>query len=457
MGERSEQHPAGQPRVVVVGAGFAGLTAVRTLARSRAGVTLIDRNPASTFQPLLYEVATAGLAESDISAPLRPFAWRHRARFRRGELAGLDQQAAEVELADGSRVGYDYLILAFGTSAAYFGVPGAAEHSYGLYTRQDARRLRCTLIAALEEMSAGPGLSLSVVIVGGGPTGLELAGTLADLRNIALKAAYPDVRPARIKVTLVEQGPVLLAPFAPKLRDYALRALCSRGVDVRLCTAIKEVRAGSVLLDGGSELASDVTVWAAGVAAPLVARTLGLPAGHGGRLQVGADLRVSGSDRIFAAGDLAIEPEHPAPQLAQPAIQQGRHAARQIERLLAGKPTEPFRYHDKGIVATIGRRSAVIELPRLVQLGGTLAWLSWLALHVVTLLGNRSRVITLVNLAWRYLTWSRGGGIIAVGEPPMPWEPPEPLGAEQALRPLSTRGHAQPLAGQAPDSQAAVR
>jgi NADH:ubiquinone reductase (H+-translocating) len=264
----------------------------------------------------------------------------------------------------------------------------------------------------------GADADLAITVVGGGATGVELAGTLAELRNIALPAAFPGIDPASLRVTLIEQAPALLAAFKRREQDYARAQLLNRGVDIRLNTTIKEVAPGGVHLADGTSVPSDVTIWAAGVAAPDAIGRLGLPSGHAGRLQVGRDLRITGQDAIFAIGDISVNSDDPVAQLAQPAIQQGNHAARQIRRLVAGQGTEPFAYHDKGIMATIGSRSAVVELPIGIRLRGTLAWLAWLALHVYSLLGNRNRIVTLINLSWRYLTWKRGGGIIVGDDPP---------------------------------------
>jgi NADH dehydrogenase len=261
-------------------------------------------------------------------------------------------------------------------------------------------------------------------MVGGGATGVELAGTLGELRSTVLRATFPDVDPERMQIRLVEMAPQLLMPFNPKLREYTRRQLVKRGVDIRLNTEIRTVTPDSVLLADGTTLRSDLTVWTAGVAAHKLVADWGLPQGKNGRLLVQPDLRVEGTDRIFAAGDMALDRETPSPQLAQPAIQEGKHAAAQIARLLRGQPTEPFKYHDKGTMATIGRRSAVVELPRGPRVTGTLAWLAWLGLHLFYLLGGRNRVATLINLSWRYISWGHGGGVI-VGD-----EPTEPLHGE---------------------------
>ena len=404
---------AGAARVVIVGAGFGGLAAVRRLARTGTRATLIDRNIYATFQPLLYEVATAGLTSSDVAFPARSVSRRYHAAFRHGDLASMDSAAGQITLADGATFGYDYLILATGVSAAYHGVAGAAEYSLGLYTRHDAIVLRDRIMTGLERISlTGLSNDVTVTVIGGGATGVELAGSIADLRNIALAASYPEIDRTRLHVSLIEREPALLAPFRPALRDYTRRQLVKRGVDVRLGTATREITPNHVLLADGTALDSDITVWAAGVAAPEAVSGWGLPQAGGGRIIVGPDLRVAGQDRIFAIGDIALIEDHPLPQLAQPALQMGKHAADQIRRLADGQPTVPFRYQDKGIMATIGYRSAVVQLPRHVRIHGTIAWLAWLALHLITLLGGRNRLTALINMSWRYLTWRRGGGLI---------------------------------------------
>ncbi len=410
---RNRRRAAEGPEVLIVGGGFAGLNAMHALARSNARVTIVDGNVYSTFQPLLYEVATAGLTSADVAYPLWTAAWQRGASFRKGQLASLDLEQRTATLAGGERLSYDYLIIATGVSAAFFGVAGAAENSMSLYTRRDAVALRNTLLDALERRNEGQtDPELDVTIVGGGATGVELAGTLAELRNLALPAVYPEIDRSMFKVRLIEMGPALLAPYDDKLRRYTRQQLVDRGVEVLLKTEIKEVRPSSVLLADGSEFRSDITVWAAGVSAPDAGWTAGLPRGKGGRIEVEPDLRVTGQDRVFAVGDVSINKAAPIAQLAQPAIQEGRHAGEQVARMIAGKPTSRFKYHDKGTMATIGRRSAVVELRGGLRLRGTLAWLAWLGLHLIYLLGNRNRVVTLVNLSWRYLTWSRGGGVI---------------------------------------------
>jgi NADH:ubiquinone reductase (H+-translocating) len=388
-------------------------------------VTLVDGHLYSTFQPLLYEVATAGLNPGDVAYPAGGFAGRHGANFRHGELATIDPAGRRIKLTNGLELGYDYLIIATGVAAAYHGIKGAVENSFALYTRTDAIRLRDHLMAAFERLSVEGG-DLHITVAGGGATGVELAGALAELSATVLAATFPDVDPARVHVRMIEMSPSLLTPFNEKLREYARKQLDKRGVDIRLNTRIAEITDSQVLLADGDPLPSGLTVWAAGVGAADAVAGWGLPQGHGGRILVGSDLRVQGQDRIFAVGDIAENPDDPTPQLAQPAIQMGKHAGAQIVRLHRQIATEPFRYHDKGEMATIGRRSAVVQLPRGLRLTGTLAWLSWLALHLFYLLGGRNRISTMINLTYRYVAWGHGGAVIVGDAPDAPDDPGQP-------------------------------
>jgi NADH:ubiquinone reductase (H+-translocating) len=404
--------------VLVCGAGFGGLSTIKRLTRAGLRVTILDGNLYSTFQPLLYQVATAGLNPGDVCYPVGGFVRRYGAIYRRGQLAAVDPESRRVTLTDGREFGYDYLIIATGVSASYYGIKGAAEHTFALYTRRDAMVLRDHLMLGFERLSEESADShLTITVIGGGATGVELAGTLAELRGTVLGATFPDVDPSRVHVRLVEMSPSLLGPFHEKLREYARVQLVKRDVDIRLNTRIAEVTADRVLLADGEDLPSDLTVWAAGVAAAQDVAGWGLPQGKNGRITVGPDLRVTGQDRIFAVGDIAINPDDPTPQLAQPALQMGRHAAAQIVKLEAKAATEPFKYHDKGTMATIGRRSAVVQLAGGLRLTGTLAWLAWFALHLVYLLGGRNRVTALINLTYRYVSWGHGGAVIVGDEP----------------------------------------
>ncbi len=422
---RSHKADPGAPHVVICGAGFAGLSAISRLTRAGLRVTLVDGHLYSTFQPLLYQVATAGLNPGDVTYPSGSFAGRYGANFRHGELAAIDPASRLVKFDNGLELSYDYLIIATGVAAAYHGITGAAEHTFALYTRSNSVALRDHLMAAFERLSVASG-DLHITVAGGGATGVELAGTLAELSATVLDATFPDVDPARIHVRLIEMAPALLTSFNERLREYARGQLDKRGVDIRLNTRIAEITSSQVLLADGENLPSDLTVWAAGVGAADAVTAWGLPQGKGGRILVGSDLRVHGQDRIFAVGDIAENPDDPTPQLAQPALQMGRHAAKQIVRLHRQTATEPFHYHDKGQMATIGRRSAVVQLPQGLRLRGTLAWLSWLALHLFYLLGGRNRISTMINLIYRYVAWGHGGGVIVGDEPEVPVQSPAP-------------------------------
>jgi NADH:ubiquinone reductase (H+-translocating) len=402
---------------VIVGGGFAGLTAARTLRATPAEVVLLDRNLHNTFQPLLYQVASGGLNPGDVTYSLRAFAGRFgNVRYRRAAVTGVDAAQRRVALAGGGSLAYDYLILAPGVTPNYFGVPGAAAHSSHIYTRNAAVELRDRLLGGLETLAQDGAGEAAVVVVGGGAVGVEMAGALADLRNTALPLAYPELHPSQLRIVLVELTAELLAPFVPALRAYTLRQLRRRGVEVRLGTSVVEVRRDRVLLSDGEVLPSVATVWATGVTADAQVSGWGLPQTRGGRIAVAPDLRVLGQDAVFAVGDVAAREDEPLPQLAQPAIQGGRHAARQVRRLLADLPTEPFTYRDKGIMATVGRNAAVVQFPWGLRLRGPVAWLAWVALHIVTLMSHRNRLATLANLAVRYVSWKRSANVI-VGDP----------------------------------------
>jgi NADH dehydrogenase len=422
--------------VIIIGAGFAGQSAVAGLRKAGARVTIIDKNLYSTFQPLLYQVATGGLNPGDIAYPVGGFAAPRGARYRRGELAAIDADRRIITLDDGREFSYDYLVIATGVTANYFGIPGAAEHTFGLYNRGDAIVLRDHIMNGFEQLSADTTgkRELAVTVVGGGATGVEMAGTLAELGSTLLQATFPNVKPSQVHVRIIEMAPHLLMPFDARLREYAAKQLRARGTELLLSTTLKSVGPDRVVLAcgdaGDRELRSDLTIWAAGVAAPDSVREWGLPQGRGGRIEVGPDLRVRGQDRIFAVGDIAVQTDTPAPQLATPALQEGKHVAEQIASLINGGPTTAFRFHNRGMMATIGRRSAVVQIPRVPTFTGTLAWLAWLALHLAYLLGFRNRIQTLINLSWRYIAWGRGGGAI-LGD-----EPSEPLpGDRDALEP----------------------
>ena len=404
------------PHVVVVGAGFGGVSATDELAKEGFRVTLLDQFPYNTFQPLLYQVATGGLNPGDVTYSLRYFAARHDdVRFRRAEVVGIDHDQREVICGDGLRVGFDYLIIGTGITTNHFGIPGAAKYSMSMYTRAEALRVRDMIFGSLE-ISAGqsdPNTSgFTVVIVGGGPTGVEMAGQLAELKTETIPSTYPEINTARVHVVLVEMTEHLLAPFDDSLRQYALRELIKRGVDVRLKTAISEVEADRVDFKDGSSMPVDLVIWAAGVSGDPQLKDWGLPIGRAGRIEINDDTRVVGEERIFAIGDGSVIVNNPLPQLAQPAIQMGKFAARQIARLHRGLETESFHYRDKGTMATIGRGDAVLQMPFGPKLTGVLAWIGWIVLHLFYLLGGRNRVQTLINLGSRYVGPRRSNAIV---------------------------------------------
>jgi NADH:quinone reductase (non-electrogenic) len=410
------------PHVVVVGAGFGGVSATDALAKEGFRVTLIDRFPYNTFQPLLYQVATGGLNPGDVTYALRYFAARHEGvRFRCAEVVGIDHDQQEVICDDGIRIGFDYLIIGNGITTNHFGIPGAADYTMSMYTRAEALRVRDTIFGSLEiiaRQSDPSTAGFTVVIVGGGPTGVEMAGQLAELKTLTIPSVYPELNPARVHVVLVEMTEHLLAPFDDSLRRYALQELIKRGVDVRLKTAISEVEADRVDFKDGSSMPVDLVIWAAGVSGDPQIKDWGIPVGRAGRIEVNGDTRVIGEERIFAIGDASIIVDNPLPQLAQPGIQMGKFAARQIARLYRGLDTETFKYHDKGTMATIGRGDAVLQMPMGIKLKGVLAWLGWIVLHIAYLLGGRNRVQTLINLGSRYFGPRRSSAIVGDVLPP---------------------------------------
>lgn len=422
----------GQPHVVVLGAGFAGLAAVRVLARANVRVTVIDHHPYTTFQPLLYQVATGGLNPGDVTFPLRTFVARRRqaVRYRRSSVTDVRPDQREVVCDDGLTIGYDYLLVANGLTANFFGIPGAEQFAMPVYTRSEAIKVRDTLFGGLERIAGRSKMGtagFTIVIVGGGPTGVEMAGQVAEMRDVSMPRTYPEFDPKKVNVVLVEMTDRLLAPFDEHLRDYALAQLRKRGVDVRLNTAITQVEADRVDFKGGDSMPMDMIVWAAGIGAYERVGTWGLEQGRGGRIVVGDDLRVKGQDAIFAAGDAAVGENEPLPQLAQPAIQGGKHAGRQILNLVRNRPTTPFHYFDKGILATIGRAAAVAEFPNGWRVKGFLAWALWIAVHITFLLGGRNRVATLTTLISRYLSFRSTGPVIGdVRETPAQREPAWP-------------------------------
>jgi NADH:ubiquinone reductase (H+-translocating) len=405
------------PHVVVVGAGFGGLACVRAFRDANADVTLIDRHNFHTFQPLLYQVATAGLNAADVAYPVRGILRRsRRARFQLGMVTAVDTSAKTLTLDDGALVQWDWLVVAAGATTNHFGVTGAAEFGLSLYTLEDATALRNHVLTRFEESASGSNHdgALTFVVVGGGATGVEIAGALAELVDKVLRKDFPDLDVSRVKIVLVEGQDRLLGPFAPKLSDHAVETLRSRGVDVRLNTPLSAVAADHVVFGDGTTMLTRTVVWAAGVKANPLGALLGVELGRGGRIPIQPDLRLTEHDHVLAIGDIAAIDYNGrlAPQVAQVAIQSGKHAAETILAVEAGRPTKPFAYRDKGSMATIGRNAAVAEFPNGLKLRGFIGWLSWLGLHILTMLGFRNRASVILNWAWNYVTWDRGPRLI---------------------------------------------
>ncbi|GAB3582298.1 NAD(P)/FAD-dependent oxidoreductase [Calidifontibacter terrae] len=412
-----------KPTVVVVGGGFGGLSAVRALRKADVDVVLIDRHTYNTFQPLLYQVATATLNPGDVTWFLRAVREHNPAvRFVNGDVVGMDHDRREVLLDGGDTIAYDYLVIATGVTANYFGIPGAAENSFPLYTRSQALKLRDAIFTNIEYAAARrPNDDLRIVVVGAGPTGVETAGALAEMRNVDMAVTYPELDPKRVHVTLVEMAPTVLGAFHEDSRNYVRKSLEKRGVDLRLSTKVHEVRKDGVVIGDDKELLpAGIVVWGSGVTAPQIVGKWGVPQGRGGRIEIDAHLRVKGLANVYAVGDIAVgEGDLALPQLAQPALQGGKYVAKEIAALVKGEAQEkPFSYKDKGILATVGRSSAVSEATHMPRLRGLPAWAIWTGVHVFTLLGNRNRAAAMVNLGSRYLFWRKGHNAI-VGETPI--------------------------------------
>lgn len=412
------------PHVVVIGAGFAGLRAVRGLHRAPVRVTLIDRHNFQTFQPLLYQVATAGLNVADVAFPIRGVVRRYdNCTFRRGVVASVDHDRQVVQLVDGDVIAYDYLIVGAGARAAYFGVPGAEEHAFALYSLADATRLRNHILRCFELADAHPELIdgglLTFVVVGAGPTGVEMAGALFEVCEGILRKDFPRLRHHAASVVVVEMLDVVLSAFHPNLQKYALKALRRRGVAVRFGEKVAQVDHDALVLVDGERIATSTVIWAAGVQTETLAAGLGAQQARGGRVMVESNLSVSGHPNVFVVGDMAnsLAPDGRShPQVAQVAIQSGQHAAREVVRHLEGRSSTPFAYKNKGNMATIGRRSAVADLPHGIRIKGSLGWLAWLFLHLLYLVGFRNRLSVLLNWAWSYVTHERGPRLIFGGD-----------------------------------------
>jgi NADH dehydrogenase len=411
----------GHSAVLVVGGGFGGLGAALELARHGVDVRLVDRNDYHQFQPLLYQVATAQIAAADVATPLRSIFARHRSvDVKQAEVVSIDPAARAVTTADGLRWTGGHLVLAAGSRARFFGVAGAAEHSFPLYGLRDAQRLRSRVFEVFEAVDRQPHLAaegaLNLVVVGGGATGVEIAGSLADLVARVLPGRYRDLPVRQVTIHLVDHGRALLGPFSPSAHRYAARMLHRAGVRLLMGRSVREVTPTGVRLDDGSSIASRCVVWAGGLAASPLAGDAGLPLGQGGRVAVAPDLSVPGHPGVFALGDAADVPGpdgNPLPQLGSVALQSGRWVAGAVRADRAGAPRRAFHYRDKGIMAMIGRGAAVAEVgPRRRELHGPLAFAAWLGVHVWLLSGARERADALVSWGWDLLSRNRAPAVI---------------------------------------------
>ncbi len=430
-----------RPRVIVIGAGFGGLEAARLLATLPVKITLIDRKNHHTFQPLLYQVATAGISPGEIAAPIR---WilrgRENVEVLLGEVVDFDLQARRVKLA-GLELSYDYLIVATGAGHSYFGHDEWELLAPGLKTIEDALEIRRRVLLAFElaerqALAKEPALPLNFVIVGAGPTGVELAGTLAEIARQVLREEFRSIDPKRTRIILLEGGPRILPAYAPDLSASAVRQLEKLGVEVRSSALVTGIEPGQVWV-GNERIPAAVVLWAAGVAASPLGKKLAAPTDRSGRVLVKGDLSLPAHSEVFVIGDLASLKDgkgNPVPGVAPAAMQQGRFAAKTIARDLKRLPRKDFHYLDKGSLATIGRASAVAQFRKL-HISGYFAWLSWLFVHIFFLIGFRNRLIVMIQWAWSYITYERGARLIT-GDTTLPgWtEAEKKLEQEPALR-----------------------
>jgi NADH:ubiquinone reductase (H+-translocating) len=405
------------PHVVIIGGGFGGLAAARALRRAPVRITIVDRSNHHLFQPLLYQVATAALSPADIAAPIR--------RILRGqpnvavmlaEATAVDVAAKRLVLADGS-LDYDILIIATGATHAYFGHDEWSEHATGLKSLRDALHIRQHVLMAFEIAEREPDEArrrawMTFVIVGGGPTGVELAGTLAEVSRQTLARDFRRINTASARVILVEAGPRVLAAYSEDLSEAARKQLEKLGVSVWTGVQVTGIDAQGVCI-GEERVHARTVLWAAGVAGSPLAGTLGVPLDRAGRVMVEPELTIPGRDDVYVIGDLAHIEENGAlvPGVAPAAMQQGRHAARNILAALEGRPRQPFHYVDKGMLATIGRGAAVARIGRFKSTG-YLAWLLWLFVHILFLIGFRNRLVVVIQWAWSYATFDRGARLI---------------------------------------------
>ena len=408
------------PRVLVLGGGFAGIGAAQKLRKSDAEVVVLDKHDYHTFQPLLYQVATGLLEQPAVGHPIRDlFHKQENVRVHQDEVTAIDLDARRVEFAELGPLGYDYLVLGLGAEVNFFGVDGAAEHAFPLYTLPDAVRLKDHVLETWEQADRKPELvddgALNIVVVGGGPTGVETAGALAELYNGVFTKDYPDVPEGAATITLVEAGPEIFPMFKPDIREYAVHALDKRGVEVRTGDVVESIAPTRVKLKSGSELQAHTLVWGAGLQGNALVQSFGLELERGNRIGVDEELRIPAHPEVYAVGDIAAitdgKTQQVLPQLGSVALQSGEHAGKTIASRIAGKETKPFRYHDKGTMAAIGRGSAVVQMLGGRTMKGKTASLSWGTVHLALLPTNEDRAKAVVDWAGAGLTHQRSARI----------------------------------------------
>ena len=397
-----------KPRVVILGGGFGGLAAARALYKS-AEVTVVDRHNFQTFLPLLYQVSTAGLAADHVAYPIRGALRKTDIKFRMGSPISVDHKNKEVKLDSSEVLQFDHLIVALGSVSADFGIPGVNEYALGMKTVHEALTIRAEIMRRFEDLCRfEDDTKLSISVIGGGPTGVEMAGAIAELIRGPLKSDQANAA-AHIQVSLIEAGPRLLPPFAPSLSERTKKDLEKLGVKVLLNTAVKAIEHRKIILKDDSVLNSEITIWAAGVKGSDAMAQLNLPT-IGNRVAVEPTMQVKNYPNIWALGDIAGalgKDGRPLPMVAPVAIQQGKFIAKQIARIISNKPLTVFKYLDKGSMATIGRNKAVVQVKGL-KISGPIAWLIWLWLHLFYLLGGRNKIGTMADWTWNYLTFDRG-------------------------------------------------
>ena len=405
-----------RPKIVILGGGFGGLTAARALTKI-ADVTVVDRHNFQTFLPLLYQVSTAGLAADHVAYPIRGALRKTGAKFRMASPISIDHKNKQVKLDSSELLDFDHLIIALGSTTADFGIPGVNEYALGMKSVHEALTIRAEVMRRFEDLCRfEDSTRFTISVIGGGPTGVEMAGALAELVRGPLKSDQANAA-AHIDVQLIEAGDRLLPPFSPSLSARTKKDLEKLGVKVMLNSAVKALAHREVILKDATTLPSEITVWAAGVKGSPAMQQLNLPV-VGNRLAVDPSLQVKNYPNIWALGDIAGalgKDGRPLPMVAPVAIQQGKFIAKQIERITKQKPLKAFSYLDKGSMATIGRNKAVVEVKGL-KLTGTIAWLTWLWLHLFYLLGGRNKIGTMADWTWNYLTFDRGNRHIMDGQ-----------------------------------------